>query len=139
MIPFQDPKVENKFLNYPEHVRPKLLNLRQLIFDTAEETEGINQPEESLKWNEPSYKTKRGSAVRMDWKSSQPEHYALYFTCSTNLVETFRKLYGNTLQFDGNRAIVFNLSDELPVLEVKHCLTLALTYHKIKHLPMLGV
>jgi hypothetical protein len=44
-----------------------------------------------------------------------------------------------TAQFpQRNRAIVFNVTDEIPVSELKHCVSLALTYHRIKHLPMLG-
>ena len=139
MTTFQDPKIENKFQNYPEHVRPKLLKLRQLILDSATESDIINKIEETLSWGEPSYKTKTGSTVRIDWKDKHPEQYAMYFTCTTSLVDTFRKLYGNKLQFEGNRAIVFNLSDEIPEMELRHCITLALTYHNIKHLPFLGV
>ena len=46
---------------------------------------------------------------------------------------------GTTFKFDGNRAIVFDKSDKLPSTELKHCISLALTYHSVKHLPMLGV
>ncbi len=40
--------------------------------------------------------------------------------------------------FEGKRAIVFRESDELPVEQLKHCVSLALTYHRVKHLPLLG-
>ena len=36
------------------------------------------------------------------------------------------------------RAIVFGETDEFPVDELKHCISLALTYHRVKHLPLLG-
>ncbi len=110
-----------------------------MIFETASENETVNKLEETLSWGEPSYKTKTGSTVRMDWKKSQPDQYAMYFTCTTSLVDTFRKLYGDKLQFDGTRAIVFDLLKDIPELELKHCISLALTYHNVKHLPMLGV
>ncbi|WP_234573262.1 DUF1801 domain-containing protein [Rhodohalobacter sp. 614A] len=139
MTPFQNPAVENKFSSYPEIIRPRLLKLRQMIFETASENETVNKLEETLSWGEPSYKTKTGSTVRMDWKKSQPDQYAMYFTCTTSLVDTFRKLYGDKLQFDGTRAIVFDLLKDIPELELKHCISLALTYHNVKHLPMLGV
>lgn len=139
MDPINNQKVAEVFRNYPDQVRPKMMRLRQLILDTAKETEGVKNLEETLSWSEPSYKTKTGSTVRIDWKESEPAHYAMYFTCTTSLVDTFRKLYDDTFQFDGNRAILFNLSDKLSETELKHCITLALTYHKIKHLPLLGV
>lgn len=139
MDSFKNPKIAEVFNNYPDHVRPKMMHLRQLILDTANESEIVNELEETLSWSEPSYKTKSGSTVRIDWKEKQPDQYAMYFTCTTSLVDTFRKLYGNKLKFKGNRAIVFDLSEEIPELELKHCISLALTYHKVKHLPMLGV
>jgi hypothetical protein len=135
----KNPKVAQVFNSYPEHVRPKMMHLRQLILDIADESEIVTKLEETLSWSEPSYKTKTGSTVRIDWKKKQPDQYAIYFTCTTSLVDTFRKLYGKKLQFEGNRAIVFDLSEEIPELELKHCILLALTYHKVKHLPMLGV
>jgi len=127
------------FRNYPVPIRKKMLFLRKLVIDTASETEGIGSLEETLKWGEPAYLTKTGSTIRMDWKKSSPEQYALYFHCKTRLIDTFREIYGDCLRFDGNRAIVFNENDEIPVDELKHCISLSLTYHLVKHLPMLGV
>jgi hypothetical protein len=110
-----------------------------LVLDTASETEGVGAVEETLKWGEPSYVTKSGSTVRMDWKKSSPHQYAMYFHCKTKLVDTFKELYRDKFIFEGNRAIVFNEDDEIPINELKHCISLSLTYHRRKHLPMLGV
>ena len=138
MEEFKNTEVARVFDEYPEHVRQKMLFLRQLVFDTASETDNIGEIEETLKWGEPSYLTKGGSTVRMDWKKSQPAQYAMFFHCKTKLVDTFKELYGNTLHFDGNRAIVFNLEDKVPIDALKHCIVLSLTYHSRKTLPMLG-
>ena len=127
MNSIENPKVAEVFNNYPEHIRPKMMHLRQLILDTANESEIVNNLEETLSWSEPSYKTKTGSTIRMDWKHKEPDQYAMYFTCTTSLVDTFKKLYGNKFRFEGNRAIVFDVSDEIPALELKHCISLALT------------
>ncbi len=94
--------------------------------------------EETLKWGEPSYLTKGGSTIRMDWKQKSPHQYALYFNCNTSLVETFKSLYRGFFTFEGNRAIVFCETDELPVDALKHCVSLALRYHRLKHQPLLG-
>mgnify|MGYP003144441943 CR=1 FL=1 len=69
---------------------------------------------------------------------AHPEHIAVYFKCTSKLVPTFKSLYKDKFNFEGNRAIVFQLKDKIPVKELKHCIALALTYHKIKHLPLLG-
>jgi hypothetical protein len=139
MDKIENPDVAEVFNNYPESVRQKLLFLRQLVLDTASETECVNQVEETLKWGEPSYLTKCGSTIRMDWKKSNPKQYAMYFHCKTKLVDTFKEIYGDKFNFEGNRAIVFSKDEEIPIKELKHCIALSLTYHSKKHLPMLGI
>lgn len=74
----------------------------------------------------------------MDWKLKTPNHCYLYFNCQTKLVDTFRQLYESELEFQGNRAIVMNITQPLPEKELRHCLTLALTYKRVNHLPLLG-
>lgn len=134
-----DPKVEAVFNRYPAFAKPQLLDLRKLILQTASEIDGLQKLEETLKWGEPSYLTKHGSTVRIDWKNKTPNQFAIYFKCTSKLVDTFKTVYGDKFTFEGNRAIVFQLNDTLPEKELKHCISLALTYHKIKHLPFLGV
>ena len=134
----QNAEVAEVFNGYPAVMRVRLMFLRRLILDTASETEGVNHVEETLKWGEPSYLTKGGSTIRMGWKKSRPDHCAMYFHCKTRLVDTFKELYGNMFRFEGNRAIVFNDLDKIPIKELKHCISLSLTYHSKKHLPMLG-
>jgi hypothetical protein len=139
MDKFTNHEVAKVFNTYPEHIQPKLMRLRQLVLDTAAESADVGALEETLRWGEPSYLTKSGSTVRMDWKRSTPDQYALYFNCKTRLVDTFKELYGDQLRFEGNRALVFHQDEEVPIDEVKHCIFLSLTYHGRKHLPMLGV
>ncbi len=130
--PFTNKTVEQVFSDYPDHVRPELMCLRQLVFDTAAEIEGVGKLEETLKWGEPSFltsETKSGSTIRIDWKPRAADSYAMYFICHTNLVNTFREIYPDQLTFEGNRSIVFRLGEEYPVEAVKHCVSMALTYH----------
>jgi hypothetical protein len=138
MDTIQNAEVAEVFKTFPKHMRKKLMFLRQLVLDTALETEGVGIVEETLKWGEPSYITKGGSTVRLGWKSSIPHQYAMYFHCQSRLVDTFKELYRDKFKFEGNRAIVFEADDEIPIDELKHCILLALTYHYRKHLPMLG-
>jgi hypothetical protein len=128
---FDDPRVAALFDSYPEPVRSKLLALRELIFDTASEIEDVGKLEETLRWGEPSYLTTEsgsGSMVRINAKGS--DQYAMYFHCQTNLVETFRQIYADRLKFEKNRAIVFDGSDKIPMKELRHCISMALTYHR---------
>ena len=134
-----NPVVSEVFDNYPDQVRNKMLALRKLVIETAKEIDGITALEETLKWGEPSYLTKNGSTIRIDWKSKKPEQYAMYFKCTSLLVETFKKLFKNDFDFEGNRALVFRLEDEIPTKALKQCIKAALTYHKVKHLPTLGI
>ncbi|MDC6367393.1 MULTISPECIES: DUF1801 domain-containing protein [Flavobacteriaceae] len=139
MLVTTTPEVKSIFDNYPDHIRPKMIALRKLIIATAKEIEDITKLEETLKWGEPSYLTKTGSTLRMDWKSKSPNQYALYFQCSSRLVETFRAMFKNTFTFEGKRAIVFQLDDKIDQEKLKLCIKAALTYHQVKHLPTLGI
>ncbi len=123
---------------YPREVSTRLQELRGLIMDTAKEIK-LDKLVETTKWGEPSYMTKKGSTIRIDWKPNTPDKYYLYFICTTELVSTFRILFGDELEFEKNRAIVLDMEEPLPVKPLQKCLALALTYHKVKHLPMLGV
>ncbi len=134
----ENPDVIIKFENYPNFIRKKMYSLRALVIQTAKEIESLDILEETLKWGEPSYITKNGSTIRMDWKDSKPDQYAMYFHCQTKLIATFKELYKEEFKFEGNRAIVFSNKDKISKNELKHCISIALNYHKVKHLPLLG-
>lgn len=95
--------------------------------------------EETLKWGEPNYLTKRGSSLRMDWKAKTPDQYAMYFKCTSRPVESYKIIFENDFHFEGNRAIVFKMDEAIPKDNLKICIKAALTYQKVKHLPMLGI
>lgn len=134
----QNPDVCAKIQSYPSHIRDRVLSLRQLVIETAAKTEGIGQVEETLKWGEPSYVVKGGSPIRMAWKPATPNQYAMYFNCQTKLVSTFKALYPDEFNFEGNRAIIFDQNEVIAAESLKHCISLALSYHNIKYLPSLG-
>lgn len=129
----ENDEVLRTFLTFPPEIQPKLLALRELIFATAAATDGVGPIEETLKWGEPAYltsKSKSGSTIRLGWKQANPDQYAIYFICHTNLVAHFRELFPNELRFDGDRAIVFEKDDPIPADAVATCLKMALTYHQ---------
>ena len=135
MKPFENPAVEAIFAAYPPKIRPKLMALREAIFSTAAATEGVGELEETLRWGEPAYvttKTGSGSPIRIDWKAGKPSQYAMYFICTTTLVDTFRTLFPNDFEYEGNRAIVFQENDIVPMDSLAFCISMALTYRRSK-------
>ena len=130
-----DVAVARKFASYPPKVRRKLLVLRRLILETAATTEGVGALQETLKWGEPAYVTAQtgsGSTVRIDWKKSDPAHYAMYFNCQTSLVATFRATFLDDFTYEGNRALVFDVNKAIPLRALKFCIAASLTYHLAK-------
>lgn len=104
--------------------------LRALIKDTAAQTEGVGALAESLKWGEPSFtpvKPRIGSSVRLQVRDKGD--VALMFICHTGLVDDFRDIYGDRLDFEGNRAIVLAAGAPFDEAAVRHCIALALTHH----------
>ena len=134
---FENAEVAVVFEDYPKEVKTKLLFLRQLIFDVASKTDGVGELEEALRWGQPSYLTTKsgsGSPIRIDQIKSQEGKCAMYFHCQTMLVDTFKEMYRGEFEFGGNRSIVFSKDDEVPVNELSHCISMALTYHLNKKL-----
>ena len=131
------PQMQQKFSVYPCAAKDALLTLRAIILDLAMQN-NLQELEETLKWGQPSYLGKHASTIRIDWNEKDPDHYRVYFICNTLLVETFRELYPKDFNYEANRVIVFSVGEKLPLNALKHCLTMALNYHKIKHLPLLG-
>ena len=138
MTRIENPSVAAAFDAYPSSVRRQLLRLRQLVVDVADSHEAVGSLEETLKWGEPSYLVKGGSTIRLGMPKSSPERFAMYFNCNTKLVDTFREIYPNTFEFEGNRAIVFALGSQIDTDALRHCIELALRYHHVKKLPLLG-
>jgi hypothetical protein len=126
-----NPKFNAVLANFPDAVRNKMQLLRELVIETADETDGIDELEETLKWGESSFVSKYGSTLRMDWKAKATKQYAMYFQCSSRLVETFRIVFGPKFQYEGNRALVFQLDQNLPIEELKKCIKATLTYNKV--------
>jgi len=128
--PFATPAVADVFASYPAKLRARLMRLRELIFATAAATDGVGAIEETLKWGEPSYltpETRSGTTIRID-RTGADGGYALYVNCQTDLVATFRERYP-AFAYEGKRAIVFDVADEIDEAALGHCIALALTYH----------
>lgn len=128
---FANADVAAAFKAYPAAVRRRLMELRELVFETAAGTEGVGPLSEALKWGQPSFLTKEtgsGTTVRIDGLK-KGDGYAIYFHCQSGLVGQFKELYPGTFHTEGKRAILFDLKERVPVKALRHCIGLALTHH----------
>lgn len=124
----QPEEVKAVFATFPASARKVLMAARARIFALAEE-QGVGPLTEALKWGQPSYlteSTKAGSTIRLGLHKGKP---AVFFTCSSSLVDGFRADFGEALTYQGNRAVM--LEDPFPdVLDI--CFARALIYHRAK-------
>lgn len=129
--------IDRKIAGYPPGAQRLAEQIRKLVHSSALKL-GIPTVHESLTWNEPTFKSPSGSPFRMDWKEGTPESFYLFFHCQTLLVEIYKTIYPDTFTYQGNRAIVLSLHEPYSEEALTHCIMLALQYHRIKHLPLLG-
>jgi hypothetical protein len=125
--------VAGAFSAFPAGVRARLLEVRDLIFETAARNEGIGPLTETLKWGEPAYLTQAtgsGSTIRLGWIRSSKRECAVLFNCRTTLVDDFRSQFSNVFVYEKNRAILFDARESLPKAPLSTCLGMALTYHR---------
>ena len=129
---FKNPEVFAVFQDYPHEIKSKLLFLRNLIFEVAKKANGVGELEETLKWGQPSYltsQTKSGTTILIDKVKSGKHDYAMYFNCQTTLVDTFREMFRDEFEYEGNRALLFKTKDKIATEKLKLCISMALTYH----------
>jgi len=131
-LDFDDPGVAAAFGAFPVRQRDRLLAVRNLVFETAALTPAIGALVESLKWGEPAYRPSRarvGTTVRLGVPPSAPHACAVLVNCRTTLMATFRDLYPDRFRFEGERALILPMDRPLAAEALRHCLSLALTYH----------
>lgn len=128
--PFKDPDVAASFAGFPQPARRGLLTLRGLIFETAATTPGVGALQEALKWGQPAYltpETKSGSTIRLGL--TKRGGFALYVHCRTSIISDFRSLFPDDFVYEGNRALLFEEGEALPIEKLQLLIRTALTYH----------
>jgi hypothetical protein len=131
--PFSGPAVKAVFDGYPQPMRMALLSLRALILETADRTEGVGPLTETLKWRQPAYLPERtgvGTTLRIDARRDDPKAYSMFFHCQSRLGDEFRSAYPEVFRFEGDRALIFAVGEQVPAAELSHCIAMALTYHR---------
>jgi Domain of unknown function (DU1801) len=123
------------FKNLPRDVQTALMTLRRVILDTAKSLPDVGPLEEALRWGQLSFLTsqsKSGSTIRIDAVRDDPTKYAMFLHCQSGLIDDFRQRYPGIMTFVDQRSIEFSLGKPVPMAELKHCISLALTYHSRK-------
>jgi hypothetical protein len=115
------------FRGYAPATRNRFMKVRDIILKTAARMDGVNI-EETLRWGQPAYVAKGASTIRIDAVKNEPGRIAMYFICHTDLIAGFREHYP-TLEYGGNRAILFDAKAKLPEDALRHCISMALRYH----------
>jgi hypothetical protein len=118
---------------FPEHVRARLLEVRDLVFETGANIEGVGPLTETLKWGEPAYlteATRSGSTIRLGWFRSSERECAVLFNCRTTLVDDFHERFPGVFACERNRAILLDAREPLPKAPLSTCVGMALTYHR---------
>ena len=121
------------FSTFPTIVRTRLLEVRELIFETAAAIESVGPLTETLKWGEPAYLTQAtgsGSTIRLGWLRSSERACAVLFNCRTTLIDDFRSQFPDVFAYEKNRAILLDGRKPLPKAPLSACLAMALTYHR---------
>lgn len=119
---------------YPPTQRAALLALRQLILETAARTD-VGDIVETIKWGQPAYlpaKPRTGTTIRIDAVKGFADRYAMYVNCKTTLMDSYRLLYPDAFDYEGQRAVIFSTGSAPPKQALRHCISLALTYHRAK-------
>jgi hypothetical protein len=126
-------EVAAAFSAFPERVRARLLEVRNLIFETAAASESVGPLTETLKWGEPAYltvATRSGTTIRLGWVRSSERKCAVLFNCRTTLVDDFREQFPDVFVYEKNRAILLDAREPLSTVPLSTCLGMALTYHR---------
>ena len=109
-----------------------LQTLERIICDVAEKLikdEAFGELTATTKWGQQAFLPNQpnvGTTVRID--SVGDEQVGLFVHCQTTLVASWRKTFPN-FQYDGNRAILFEIGQRLPEAAIRACVEQALTYH----------
>ena len=136
-FPFACETVKAIFESFPPEARTALLTIRSWIFEISAERADVGTIIEELKWGQPSYATrpKTGCPVRLG-SLKDGSDCALYVPCQSSLISVLRDHYASALpanfSFSGKRAILFTPGFPLPEAELRHAITLALTYYSCK-------
>jgi hypothetical protein len=66
------------------------------------------------------------------WRQIEPRLRDV-FICSTSLISDIRARFSNTFTYEGKRALMLTVGDQIPTNELRECVRMALTHHPNDH------
>ena len=129
MTPTATPKVAEAFAAFPPEARDGLLQLRDLIFAIADETQEVTKLTEDLRWGQPAYLTPPGIGSTIRLAVPKSGGFGLYAHCQTTIISDFAQAYPGWDRFDGNRAVLFDEPKQIDPVRHGALIKTALTYH----------
>jgi hypothetical protein len=126
--PINDPTVQIVFDAFPKPAQDGALVLRGLIFETAADLPDVSLLTECLRWGQPSYITPIGSALRI----GIPKHgaFALFAHCQSTIISQIEQTFGNDFCIEGNRAVLFDTTEDIQPNKLRLLIEHALTYKR---------
>jgi hypothetical protein len=129
MKDFATSQVADAFAAFPSAARDGLLELRDLIFATADDLAGVPSVTEDLRWGEPAYLTPPGIGSTIRLAVPKSGGFGLFAHCRTTIISDFAQAYPGWDRFDGNRAVLFDDIKQIDPVRHGALITSALTYH----------
>ena len=111
---------------YPEPARAGVLALRSLIYSVA----GAEPLTETLKWGQPAYlptQARTGTTLRLGLHENAA--FALFAHCQSTVIHDYANAFPDWDRIDGNRAILFDKTDDIEPERLSHLIRHALRYH----------
>jgi hypothetical protein len=127
---FADAAVATVFAAFPDEAQKTAFELRDLIFDVAEQTPQAGPIEETLRWGQPAYltsHTKAGSTLRIGLMKAG--EVAIFAHCATTIISTYAATFPDMDRIEGNRAVVFPSADAIVPERLRLLIRHGLTYH----------
>lgn len=118
------------FERFSPDARKALLEIRQLIFDTAEADASIGPLDETLKWGQPAYRPKNGAGTTVRLGQPKSGGCAIYVPCQTTVISDFQTIFPDGFLYDKNRAVLFDTDMPLNPKAIHPLIHAALTYHQ---------
>ena len=130
MTPPAPPAVAAVIAAYPAPVRAGVTRLRSLIFDVAADLPEIGPLEEALRWGQPAYLTSQtGAGTTLRLGPHREASFALFAHCQTTVISSFATAFPGWDRLDGNRAVLFDTTDQIEPERLRHLIRHALRYH----------
>lgn len=127
---FPDSKIKEVFDAYPDPARAGLLALRALILDEASSLTEIGEVSEVLRWGQPSYITpERKAATTLRLGTHKHAQFAIFAHCQSTVIADYAMRFPGWDRLDGNRAVLFDSTDQIEPFRLRNLIRHALTYH----------